>query len=296
MNVLWKRKTLSTTVSIEGVGLHSGIYTRLELRPAAAGDGIHFIRRDLHDLRIPALQSSTTALDYATSVGVDDVSVGTVEHLLSAIYACGISDVDLCIDGPEVPIVDGSAVPFVHLIQAAGTREIDGSVEPVTITETVHVEHEDRWIRIEPADRLSVHYSIDFPNPAIGAQRIDYLFDSRSFEREIAPARTYGFMSEVEKLRAVGLARGGSLENCIVLDDHGVTNGPLRFEDEFVRHKIVDLIGDLVLIGRPVVGRISAHKAGHALHSRFVRAVVEASERQGESDALSPRSRSESWA
>ena len=274
MNVRMNRKTLSTIVAIEGVGLHSGIYTRLELRPAAAGDGIQFIRRDLHDLRIPALQSATTALDYATSVGIDDVSIGTIEHLLSAIFAMGITDLDLCIDGPEVPIIDGSAAPFVHLIDAAGVRELDETIDALVVKEPVYLEQGDKWIRMEPADELSIRYTIDFPHPSIGVQSIDYRFDSRSFEKNIAPARTYGFMAEVEKLRSLGLARGGSVENCIVLDENGVSNGPLRFEDEFVRHKIVDLFGDLVLTGRPVVGRIEAYKGGHALHSRFVRELL----------------------
>lgn len=296
MNVRTNRRTLSTIVAIEGVGLHSGIYTRLELRPAAAGDGIQFIRRDLHDLRIPALQSATTALDYATSVGVDDVSIGTIEHLLSALFAMGITDLDLCIDGPEVPIVDGSAAPFVHLIDAAGIRELDETIEPLRVSEPIQVEYQDKWIRIEPADELSVRYTIDFPHPSIGIQTIDYRFDSRSFETQIAPARTYGFMAEVEKLRSLGLARGGSVENCIVLDDHGVTNGELRFQDEFVRHKIVDLFGDLVLTGRPVIGRIEAHKGGHALHSRFVREILahhEAREAEARETTVSSR---ESWA
>lgn len=296
MNVRTNRRTLSTIVAIEGVGLHSGIYTRLELRPASAGDGIQFVRRDLHDLRIPALQTATTALDYATSVGVDDVSVGTIEHLLSAVFAMGITDLDLCIDGPEVPIIDGSAAPFVHLIDAAGIRDLDEPIEPLLILEPIHVEHGDKWIRIEPADELSIRYTIDFPHPSIGLQSIDYLFDHRSFEKEIAPARTYGFMAEVEKLRSLGLARGGSVENCIVLDDEGVTNGPLRFQDEFVRHKIVDLFGDLVLTGRPVVGRIEAHKAGHALHSRFVREILAHHEAMATEPRRTANAGSASWA
>lgn len=296
MNVRMNRKTLSTIVAIEGVGLHSGIYTRLELRPATAGDGIQFIRRDLHDLRIPAHQSATTALDYATSVGIDDVSIGTIEHLLSALFAMGITDLDLCIDGPEVPIIDGSAAPFVHLIDAAGIRDLNETIEPLVLKEPIHIEQGDKWIRMEPADELSVRYTIDFPHPSIGIQSIDYLFDSRTFEKEIAPARTYGFMAEVEKLRSLGLARGGSVENCIVLDDTGVTNGPLRFQDEFVRHKIVDLFGDLVLTGRPVVGRIEAYKAGHALHSQFVRELLSRGE-AGESSAPTwAQTRPESWA
>lgn len=272
MNV--KRKTLSNIVAIEGVGLHSGIYTRLELHPASAGDGLQFVRTDLRNLRVPALQASTTALDYATSVGKDDVSIGTVEHLLSALVGCGITDADLLIDGPEVPIIDGSALPFVHLIDAAGVQELDREVPVATISDPIDIRDGDKTISIRPADSLTINYSIDFNHPTIGTQSLSYRFDQQSFIEEIAPARTFGFLRDVEKLRALGLARGGSVENCVVLDDDGVTNGDLRFADEFVRHKILDLIGDLALLGIPLAGEISAHKAGHALHSRFVEQVL----------------------
>ncbi len=186
----------------------------------------------------------------------------------------GLTDLDLLIDGPEVPIVDGSALPFVHLIDAAGVRSFDERIEPLRVREPIEVSEGDKWIRIQPAETLSVDYTIDFNHPNIGTQRIRFDWDADRFAREIAPARTFGFMREVEQLRAVGLARGGSIENCIVLDEQSIVNGPLRFEDEFVRHKLVDLIGDLALIGRPVVGAISVHKGGHALHSRFVQELV----------------------
>jgi UDP-3-O-[3-hydroxymyristoyl] N-acetylglucosamine deacetylase len=271
-----RRKTINAKVGISGIGLHSGIYTRLELQPAQAGSGITFIRADLDGLRIPALQASTTALDYATTVGKDDVSVGTVEHLLSAIMACGITDVDIRIDGPEVPIIDGSAVPFVHLIDAAGVRELNSDVEVLRIHQPIEVVDGEKSIRIVPSNRLILKYRIDFPHRAIGKQSFHFDFHHDNFLRKIAPARTFGFLKEVEKLRQAGLARGGTVENCIVLDDKGVMNGPLRFRDEFVRHKILDLVGDLALIGRPVVGEITAYKAGHAMHSRFVEKILQA--------------------
>ena len=269
-----KRKTINNIVAIEGVGLHSGFYTRLEMHPASSGEGIQFVRSDLNNLRVPALQASTTALDYATSVGKDDVSIGTVEHLLSALLGCGVTDIDLVIDGPEVPIIDGSALPFVHLVDAAGTRDLDELASPITIRTPIDIRDGDKWITAKPADRLVIDYSIDFDHPLIGDQ--SFRFDSAhtSFIDMIAPARTFGFLRDVDKLRAVGLARGGSVENCIVLDDDSITNGPLRFEDEFVRHKILDLLGDLVLIGRPVIAEITAHKAGHAMHSRLVEALL----------------------
>lgn len=271
-----QRKTISANVSITGIGLHSGIYTKVELHPAAPGHGIQFVRTDLDGLRIPALQASTTALEYATTVGKDDVSVGTVEHLLSALMACGITDVDVHIDGPEVPIVDGSALPFVHLIDAAGMRELDAEVPVLRIRQPIEVVDGEKSIRIVPSNHLVLKYRIDFPHPAIGRQLFHFDFQQDSFVKKIAPARTFGFMREVEKLRAAGLARGGSVENCIVLDDAGVMNGPLRFRDEFVRHKVLDLLGDLALIGRPIVGEITATRAGHALHSRFVEQILRA--------------------
>jgi UDP-3-O-[3-hydroxymyristoyl] N-acetylglucosamine deacetylase len=275
-----QRKTVNANVSITGIGLHSGIYTKVELHPAHAGSGITFVRADLGGLRIPALQASTTALDYATTVGRDDVSVGTVEHLLSAIVACGLTDVDIHIDGPEVPIVDGSAVPFVHLIDAAGIRPLSAEVPVLRLRETIELTDGDKSIRIVPANRLIIKYKIDFNHAAIGKQSFRFDFDHDNFLQKIAPARTFGFLRDVEKMRQAGLARGGSVENCIVLDDRGTVNGPLRFRDEFVRHKILDLIGDLALVGRPIVGEITAYRAGHALHSRFVERILAAAAAQ----------------
>jgi UDP-3-O-[3-hydroxymyristoyl] N-acetylglucosamine deacetylase len=269
-----ERKTINADVSIAGIGLHSGIYTTVELQPAPAGSGITFVRSDLRGLRIPALQASTTALDHATTVGKDDVSVGTVEHLLSAVMACGVTDLDIHIDGPEVPIVDGSAVPFMHLIDAAGVRGLGAEIPVLRITEPIEIVEKDKSIRIVPSNRLVLKYKIDFDHPSIGRQSFHFDYAHDSFLRKIAPARTFGFLREVEALRAAGLARGGSVENCIVLDDEGVMNGPLRFRDEFVRHKILDLLGDLALVGRPIVGEITAYRAGHAMHSRFVEKIV----------------------
>jgi len=284
-----QRKTINANVSIRGIGLHSGIYTKVELLPARAGSGITFVRADLNGLRIPALQASTTALDHATTVGRDDVSVGTVEHLLSSIMACGITDVDIHIDGPEVPIVDGSALPFMHLIDAAGVRELDAEVAVLRITQPIEIVEGDKSIRMIPANRLILKYKIDFNHPSIGRQSLHFDFHHDNFLKKIAPARTFGFMRDVEKLRAAGLARGGSVENCIVLDDQGVVNGHLRFKDEFVRHKILDLLGDLALVGRPIVGEITAHRAGHALHSRFVAKVLAAAAQTDDAHAPARR-------
>ena len=291
-----QRKTIRSNVSISGIGLHSGIYTTVQLHPAPAGSGITFVRADLDGLRIPALQASTTALDYATTVGKDDVAVGTVEHLLAAVMACEITDVDIRIDGPEVPIIDGSALPFMHLIDAAGVRTLDAGIAPLRISRPIEVADGEKVIRMVPAERLILKYKIDFAHPAIGRQSFHFDFEHDSFLRKIAPARTFGFMRDVEKLRAAGLARGGSVENCIVLDDKSVTNGELRFRDEFVRHKILDLLGDLALIGRPIVGEITASRGGHALHSRFVAALLGESEALAESERLETAGGVESFA
>ena len=277
-----QRRTINTDVSITGIGLHSGIYTTVELHPVSAGSGITFVRADLQGLRIPALQASTTALDHATTVGKDDVQVGTVEHLLAALMACGITDVDIRIDGPEVPIIDGSALPFMHLIDAAGVRELGAEIPVLRLREPVEIRDGEKSIRIVPASRLIIKYRIDFDHPVIGRQSMHFDFGHDSFLKKIAPARTFGFMRDVEKLRAAGLARGGSVENAIVLDDRGVMNGPLRFKDEFVRHKILDLIGDLALVGAPIAGEITAHRAGHAMHSAFVARLLAATANQRE--------------
>ncbi len=292
-----QRQTIKSNVSITGIGLHSGIYTTVELQPAPVGSGITFVRADLQGLRIPALQASTTALDHATTVGKDDVQVGTVEHLLSALMACGITDVDIRIDGPEVPIIDGSALPFMHLIDAAGVRELGAEVPVLRLRQPIELVEGDKSIRMTPSNRLIIKYKIDFNHPAIGRESFQFDFGHDSFLKKIAPARTFGFMRDVEKLRAVGLARGGSVENALVLDDRGVVNGPLRFKDEFVRHKILDLIGDLALIGRPVAGEITAYKAGHAMHSRFVAKILEAAAAQEETLGVPmPARRYESFA
>src|SRR5712691_10152411 len=196
-----KRKTINTKVSISGIGLHSGIYTKVELHPAHAGSGITFVRADL-GLRIPALQASTTALDHATTVGKDDVSVGTVEHLLSAVMAAGITDLDVHIDGPEVPIIDGSALPFLHLIDAAGVRELGMEIPVLRIREPIEVVDGEKSIRITPANRLVLKYKIDFDHPTIGKESLHFDFEHDNFLRKIAPARTFGFMRDVEKLHA----------------------------------------------------------------------------------------------
>ena len=273
MNV--QRKTISTPVSISGIGLHSGIYTTVNLKPANAGSGITFVRADLDGLRIPALQASTTALDYATTVGKDDVSVGTVEHLLSALMASGITDVDIHIDGPEVPIVDGSALPFMHLIDAAGVRALTSEVPLLRLREPIEVVEGEKFIRMTPSNRLVLKYKIDFDHPVIGKQSFHFDYDHDNFLRKIAPARTFGFMRDVTKLWSAGYALGASFENTVVVAESRIlsTEG-MRFPDEFVRHKAVDAIGDLALAGAPLIGAYRSVRGGHKLNHAVVTALM----------------------
>jgi UDP-3-O-[3-hydroxymyristoyl] N-acetylglucosamine deacetylase len=274
---LRSQTTLRTTVSIEGVGLHSGHPVRAHFRPAPPDHGLVFVRLDQLNSRIPALLSSASTFDYATTLSSGGVSIGTVEHVLSAAVGEGLDNCRIEIEGPEVPILDGSALPFVRLFHAAGFERQDARIRPLAIARSVQVERGDRSVRYEPdGSGLTITYEIDFPHPVIGRQQLTVAIRPEEYSARIAPARTFGFARDVETLRARGLARGGSLHNAVVLDDDGVASGPLRFRDEFVRHKILDLLGDLALLGRPLTGRIHARKAGHALHIEFARALERA--------------------
>lgn len=269
-----QQSTLRTTVSIEGVGLHSGHPAKANFRPAPPNHGLVFLRRDHPDRPIPARLESASTFDYATTLKHDGVTIGTVEHVLSAAMGVGLDNCLIEIDGPEVPILDGSALPFVRLFHAAGFERQDALVEPMKLAGPVEVCREDRRVLFEPdGPGLTITYEIDFPHPIVGRQELTFTLKPEEFAARIAPARTFGFAREIEVLRGRGLVRGGSLQNAVVLDDAGIVSGPLRFRDEFVRHKILDLLGDLALLGRPLNGRIHARKAGHALHIDFARAL-----------------------
>jgi len=253
-----------------GVGLHSGRTAHLTLAPAETG-GIIFIRVDLGK-RIPAGIEQVIATRLSTTLGQDGVEVQTVEHLMSAVYAVGIDHLIVRIDGPEIPIADGSALPFVELLQAAGRRRVVGVRTAMALTSEVGVCWGERRITLRPAPELSIACTIQFDHPNIGCQTYRYHHSSEAFIRDIAPARTFCFERDVGAMQAQGQALGGSLDCAIVLTENGMLNdGPLRFPDEFVRHKILDLLGDLALLGRPLVGAIETVCAGHALHAEFVR-------------------------
>ena len=267
-----QQATLRTTVSIDGVGLHSGHPVRAHFHPAPIDHGLVFLRREHSDQLIPAELDSAATFDYATTLKRGDVSIGTVEHVLAAAAGLGLDNCLIEIEGPEVPILDGSALPFVRLFHAAGFERQDALVRPLSLDRPVELLRDGKRMSFEPGGPgLTIRYEIDFPHPFVGQQELTYTLRPEEFASRIAPARTFGFLEEVETLRKSGLVRGGSLENAIVLSRDGVLNPEgLRFPDEFCRHKILDLIGDLSLLGHPLIGHIVAERAGHAMHYALV--------------------------
>jgi UDP-3-O-[3-hydroxymyristoyl] N-acetylglucosamine deacetylase len=261
-------------------------------RPAPAGHGIVFQRLDRPETAIPARVASASTFDYATTLNVGGVSVGTVEHVLSAAFGEGLDNCLIELDGPEVPILDGSALPFVRLFHAAGFERLDVPVATLSASDPIRVSRDGRSVSFEPdGPGLTITYEIDFPHPVVGRQELTVAIRPEEYSARIAPARTFGFAKDVEALRARGLARGGSLHNAVVLDDTGVLSGPLRFRDEFVRHKVLDLVGDLALLGVALDGHIHAQKAGHALHIEFARALAAASRKTVVGQAPAERAR-----
>ncbi len=269
------QRTLRRPVSCTGIGLHSGNKVTLSLKPAPADYGIRFQRSDLGGLEIPATVTHLGGIRLATGLTREAVSVETVEHLLAALTALGIDNVIVELNTPEVPIMDGSAAPFVYLIlNEAGVKRLPTPKKFLKVLRPISLSQGDKRIALYPSDHFKVTYSISFDHPMLRHQTRTMQISEESFIEEIAPARTFGFLKEVEMLRQNGLALGGSLENAIVLGETGVLNA-LRFEDEFVRHKILDVIGDLALVGYPIIGHLVAHRGGHALHTAFAGKILE---------------------
>jgi UDP-3-O-[3-hydroxymyristoyl] N-acetylglucosamine deacetylase len=239
-----------------------------------AGHGIQFHRADV-GVTIPARLPHLARLDHATTLSADGVSIDTVEHLLSALSGLGVDDARIEVHGPEVPILDGSASPFVILLHEAGLRPQNEAREYLKILEPVEVAQGGKWARLSPADHFRVSYTIGFDHPLLRHQAVSLRVTPESYAEGLAPARTFGFLRDVEMLRKNGLALGGSLENAVVIGESGVLNNKLRFEDEFVRHKAMDAIGDLALLGHPIVGHFEAVKGGHALHAALARKLIE---------------------
>jgi len=262
--------TIQHPVEIEGIGLHTAVRSHVRLLPAPADTGIVFRRTDLDGFEIAAHADNVARVSYATSLMRQSVLISTTEHLLAALYCCGIENVFVELDALELPILDGSAKPFIDILTQAGRRRLRRRRRYIRVRKPLEFADGDRRIGVYPADEFRVYCFVDYHHPAAGPQEVEMAVNAESFSRELAPARTFTFVKELLALQKMGLIRGGSLANAIVMDDQCILNGPLRFPDEFVRHKALDLIGDLALIGRPLLGRIVAHKAGHALHTQLV--------------------------
>ena len=269
------QRTLRRSTSCAGIGLHSGDKVTLSLKPAPADSGIRFRRSDLGGLEVPATVQHVGGINYATGLMRDAVKVDTVEHLLAALVSLGIDNVIVELNSPEVPIMDGSSAPFIYLIQEAGIKKQSQARRYLKVHRPISLSRGDKRIALYPSEHFKVTYSIAFDHPLLRHQARTIRISADTFIEEIAPARTFTFLKEVEMLRQQGLALGGSLENAVVIGETGVLNNGLRFDDEFVRHKILDVIGDMALVGHPVIGHLVAHRGGHALHTEFAARVLE---------------------
>jgi UDP-3-O-[3-hydroxymyristoyl] N-acetylglucosamine deacetylase len=269
------QRTIRRAISCAGIGLHSGNKVTLSLKPALAGSGIRFRRSDLGGLEVAAAAEHVGGVNLATGLTRDAVRVDTVEHLMAALVSLGIDNVVVELNSPEVPIMDGSAAPFIYLIQEAGVKPLSSVRRYLKVLRPMSLTRGDKRIAVYPSDHFKVTYSIAYDHPMLRHQSRTIRLSEETFVEEIAPARTFTFLNEVERLRQQGLALGGSLENAIVIGDTGILNNALRFDDEFVRHKILDVIGDLSLVGYPVVGHLVAHRGGHALHTAFAAKILE---------------------
>jgi UDP-3-O-[3-hydroxymyristoyl] N-acetylglucosamine deacetylase len=273
-----RQKTTVAPAIIAGVGVHTGDRVRLAVRPAPAGTGFVFVRTDIKDRdnRIPV--SGEAVIDARLNTMIENaagVRLSTIEHLMAAFSALGVSNAVVEVDGPELPILDGSALQFVQLLDRAGFRRQEAPVRYIEILEPIRVQDGDKTAALLPCDRFEMRFEIDFATPVIGNQVVDFVVDEETFRTEIMAARTFGFAHEVEALRRAGLARGGSLENAVVIDGDQILNpGGLRMEREFVKHKALDAIGDLYVLGAPLLGRYEGVKAGHAINNLLVRALL----------------------
>jgi UDP-3-O-[3-hydroxymyristoyl] N-acetylglucosamine deacetylase len=268
--------TLKRSVEIAGIGLHTGCQITMKLRPATSGTGIVFHRIDGPlPVSIEAVSANVVDTRMATVIGRDGVSVSTIEHLMAALSACGIDNLHIDIDGPEVPVMDGSAATFVAHLQQAGIRQLERRRKYLAVRKPITLVEGDKRVSIIPSRFFRVTFDIDFAHASIGQQHRTIKVSEASFRTEIASARTFGFYREVEYLKANGLARGGSLENAVVIGDEGILNPEgLRFNDEFVRHKILDAVGDFSLAGHPILGHVKAVKSGHDLNHKLVEQLL----------------------
>jgi UDP-3-O-[3-hydroxymyristoyl] N-acetylglucosamine deacetylase len=268
---MFRQKTLASTINTNGIGLHTGVEVNLALKPAPPDSGYIFVRTDLDNFEIPASVEYISHCSYATTLMQNGVMLSTVEHLLAALRGAGIDNCFIEVDNIEMPIMDGSSEVFIELIETAGLIEQDAPRRFLQIRERVEVSQGNRRMSVEPAENYEIECLIDFPHPFIETQIFNFTLSNGSFMREISRARTFGFTHEIEMLRKANLALGGSLENAIVLTENGMLNEtPLRFQNEFVRHKILDIIGDFALLGLPLLGKLTAERSGHAVHAALM--------------------------
>jgi UDP-3-O-[3-hydroxymyristoyl] N-acetylglucosamine deacetylase len=287
------QRTIKDTIQLHGIGLHSGKQVNVKIKPAPVNTGIVFARTDLGNAEVRAIAANTADTSYATSLRQNGASVQTVEHLLGAFAGLGVSNAFIELDAEEVPIMDGSAGPFMRMIAETGIRTQD-RVQPVLkVMRPVFVREDGKQLAIWPADTTGISCFVDFDHPLLREQSLTYTASEDNFIREVADARTFGFMRDVQLLQANGLAKGASLENAVALNDDGVMNKEgLRYHDEFVRHKVLDIIGDLALVGMPVIGHVVAHKSGHRLNALMTAKLLKSSMNWvlvGDPDRTAPR-------
>ena len=273
-----KQRTIKAAIKTTGVGLHTGARVELVIRPAPADTGIVFNRSDLpQSVALPAHAANVGDTRMSSTLKVGGTSVSTVEHLMSALAGVGIDNVFVDVAGPEIPIMDGSAGPFVFLLQSAGIVEQAASKRYIRVLAAVEVKEGDKWARFEPFAGFKLDFTIDFPHPVFGSENRQVVVDfaENSYATEVARARTFGFMQDVDAMRAAGLGLGGSLQNAIVLDEFKVLNSEgLRYDNEFVRHKVLDAIGDIYLLGHALIGQYTAYKSGHGLNNLLARTLL----------------------
>lgn len=273
-----KQTTIAKQVELSGIGLHKAVVVRLRLEPLDAGSGIVFYRED-QAKTIELKPENVVDTKMATVIGKDGVVISTIEHLMSAISASGIDNLRIVIDNDEVPIMEGSSAAFCMLLEEAGIKELDAAKKVLVVKKAVEVREGDKFVRLSPASECRYSYEIKFDHPLIQVQRYDFVFTRENFKNEIGRARTFGFLKEVQYLRSIGLAKGGSLENAIVLDDFKILNPEgLRFDDEFVRHKVLDAIGDMTLLGMPFIGHYEASAGSHKLNHLLTKKLLESAE------------------
>jgi len=270
----WNQRTVARRASVTGVGLHSGRPATLTLAPAAPDTGVRFVRMDL-GVEVPARADLVVDTTLSTSLAVGAARVATVEHVLAALSGLGVDNCRVEVDGPEIPILDGSAAPFVWLVEEAGIVRQRVGKRFLVVEEPVEISDGDKLVRLDPASEMSVKFTVDFDHPLVTDQTFEFTFSDRRFVRELAAARTFCFLRDIEYMKSKGLAQGGSLDNAIVIDEFSILNPEgLRFPDEFARHKVLDAIGDLSLVGMPVIGALTARKSGHAMNQALVRKVL----------------------